>query len=169
MAIRRLPAAPNLENLKNQAKSLLSALRDGEEQALADFAEFHPRQLAPDAAHLTDAQPALTRSYGHTSWQALTLAVQAQRNAPQAGDPQGFPLDRAVNRRNVRNFLRVYAPEIAFVELELILALHASFGGVAAESDVVATVRGHRIHCPLLFTVAQAPVPCRHPVADSAR
>ena len=124
MATRRLPAAPNLENLKNQAKGLLSALHDRETQALADFVEFYPQQLAPDDAHLTDAQLVLARSYGHASWQALAFAVQAQRDATQAGDPPGFPLDRAVNRRNVRSFLRVYAPEIAFVELELISALH---------------------------------------------
>ena len=42
MAYRRLPVAPNLEHLKNQAKKLLAAYREGQELAVTDFAEFHP-------------------------------------------------------------------------------------------------------------------------------
>ena len=124
MAIRRLPAVPNLENLKNQAKSLLSAVRDAEPSAVAAFTEFHPRTVAPAAARLTDAQLVLARSYGQASWQGLAGVVQEQLDLPKAGGSDNFPLDRAVNRRNVRNFLRAHAPEIALDRLELISALH---------------------------------------------
>tara|TARA_B100000809_G_scaffold105996_1_gene104508 strand:+ start:211 stop:549 length:339 start_codon:yes stop_codon:yes gene_type:complete len=78
VAYRRLPAAPNLENLKNQAKSLLAAYRNGEAQAVADFAEFHPRAVS-SAAHLTDAQLVLARSYQQSSWQSLASTAQVRR------------------------------------------------------------------------------------------
>src|SRR5262245_56793601 len=57
-AARTLPAQPNLEHLKNEAKQRLKALRAQE-----------PR------AQLTEAQLALARAYGFASWRALKANV----------------------------------------------------------------------------------------------
>lgn len=79
MATRRLPQDPSLENLKNQAKSLYAAYRDGDQQAADDFAEFHPRNVSPEEAQLTDAQLVLARSYNHPTWPRLASSVQMLR------------------------------------------------------------------------------------------
>lgn len=57
---RQLPARPNLDHLKNQAKDLLQSART----------------LHPDW-QLADAQFALARSYGFASWPALKAHVDA--------------------------------------------------------------------------------------------
>ena len=127
MAYRRLPAAPNLENLKNQAKNLLAAYRSGETQAVADFAEFHPRNVAAADAHLTDAQLVLARSYQQPSWQSLASAAQVQRALLDDGSAKSggrFKETTVVKERNVRGFLRTFAPEIALDELQLVSRLH---------------------------------------------
>ena len=68
---RNLPARPNLEYLKNEAKDRLDDLR-----------------LADPRAQLADAQYALAREYGFASWPALkthmdSLVVEVQN--PIAG------------------------------------------------------------------------------------
>jgi len=63
MPNRRLPVRPDLDQLRHQAKDLLRAAHDGDESALADFAEFHPRAIDPTQATLADAQLVLARSY----------------------------------------------------------------------------------------------------------
>src|SRR5687767_2952880 len=75
---RHLPARPNLEFLKKEAKSLLDVLlqRDG-------------------AAQLADAQHALARDYGFASWpklkahvESMAVSVLAPRSAErEAGHP----------------------------------------------------------------------------------
>jgi len=57
---RALPAKPNLEHLRNEAKQRLKALRAQE-----------PR------AKLTEAQLAVARDYGFASWRALKAHVEA--------------------------------------------------------------------------------------------
>src|SRR5690349_13348275 len=59
-AARTLPAHPNLEHLKNEAKQRLKALRAQD-----------PR------AQLTEAQLAVARDYGFASWRALKIHVDA--------------------------------------------------------------------------------------------
>ncbi|HCL30909.1 MAG TPA: hypothetical protein DIC52_21075 [Candidatus Latescibacteria bacterium] len=75
MPIRHLPNEPNLEYLKGQAKALLAAFQSYDPIALADFHEFHPREVAPDDAKLTDAQLRLARAYQQTSWPWLRIKV----------------------------------------------------------------------------------------------
>ena len=58
---RQLPARPNLEHLKKQAKDLLPAL-----------------QRRDPAAQLADAQHALAREYGFASWPKLKTHVELQ-------------------------------------------------------------------------------------------
>lgn len=76
MPARHLPVRPDIDQLKHQAKDLLRAFRNGDPEARADFAEFHPEHLEPAAAKLADAQLVLARSYQSPSWTRLVLACR---------------------------------------------------------------------------------------------
>jgi hypothetical protein len=76
MADRHFPVRPNLEQLKHQAKDLLKAIRQGEDSAIADLRQHHPKQIEPSEAKLADAQLVLARSYGLPSWPRLVVACR---------------------------------------------------------------------------------------------
>lgn len=76
MTARRLPVRPDLEQLKNQAKDLLRAHREGDPTAVAAFGEYHPTQLSPNEVKLADAQLVLARSYEARSWPRLVHACE---------------------------------------------------------------------------------------------
>jgi hypothetical protein len=84
MPTRELPERPNLEQLKKQAKALLSAAKARDVDALRRFAvlpSLAGRSLdeigASDLA-LHDAQSALAREYGFPSWNALREEVESR-------------------------------------------------------------------------------------------
>ena len=73
-AARSLPATPNLEQQKKQARELLRAALDGEASAVDRF-RIHPRlaessadELRAHAFSLHEAQLVLAREYGFASW-----------------------------------------------------------------------------------------------------
>jgi hypothetical protein len=68
MSVRRLPDRPNLDQLKNQAKDLLAAWRNG---ASAD------PPAPPTPPRLRDAQRAVAQVYGFDSWDTLRAHVEA--------------------------------------------------------------------------------------------
>ena len=77
-----LPAHPNLDQLRRQAKELLRAATSGDPEALRRI------ELVSDRITLSSAQLALARSYGFPSWRALkgeidvrTLDLAAQADA----------------------------------------------------------------------------------------
>ena len=74
MPDRELPVRPRLDQLKDQGKELLRAVRRGEQAAVAEFQRNHPRPPIGAAVKLADAQLALARSYGLPSWPRLVLA-----------------------------------------------------------------------------------------------
>src|SRR5438874_894803 len=76
MPVRRLPVRPDLDQLHRQAKELLRGIHAGDAAAIAELGEHHPESIDPAAAKLTDAQLALARSYGASSWTRLLHAVQ---------------------------------------------------------------------------------------------
>ena len=76
MSARRLPVRPDLDQLKHQAKDLLKAYRDGQAEAVALFAEFHPDRVGADRAKLRDAQLVLARIYGVSSWTRIVQCCQ---------------------------------------------------------------------------------------------
>lgn len=76
MAGRHFPVRPNLDQLRHQAKELLSDLRRGDPAALAEMREHHPEATAAAELKLADAQFALARSYGIASWPRLLLACR---------------------------------------------------------------------------------------------
>lgn len=84
MPSRELPANPNLENLKKQAKSLLDAAKARHPDALQRFAILPALSgksvddiSATDLA-LHDAQSAIAREYGFPSWNALRDEVESR-------------------------------------------------------------------------------------------
>src|SRR5690349_16143546 len=77
MSNRRLPVRPDLDQLKKQAKELLSAIHAGEPNAIAELREHHPNPaLEPPDVKLTDAQVVLARMYQASSWMRLVQAVK---------------------------------------------------------------------------------------------
>lgn len=89
---RELPARPNLEQLKNQAKDLLNSCKQGASDALERIREYHPRwskaadEVLPHGApargpklRLSDAQVVIAREYGFASWPKLKEHVEASR------------------------------------------------------------------------------------------
>lgn len=83
-----LPASPDLDHLKKQAKRLLRAARAGEPDAFAHFTRHLPalRGRTPErvdaaALRLADAQSAVARVYGFRSWAELARHVAWQRGS----------------------------------------------------------------------------------------
>lgn len=88
---RPLPARPNLEHLKAQAKDLLDAHRRGEPEAFTRiraavpaFAHMSDEALARAPFALHDAQSAIAREYGLASWAELRAQVSAATGEPAA-------------------------------------------------------------------------------------
>jgi hypothetical protein len=76
MSERYLPARPNLDQLKHQAKDLLRQIRHGDLTAIAELRKYHQKTVEPPDAKLADAQLTLARSYGVASWPRLVLACR---------------------------------------------------------------------------------------------
>jgi ankyrin repeat protein len=94
---RRLPSDPNLEQLRNHAKTLQRRVRSGDDAALALAREFHPRladAAAPAAFTRADAQLVLARLYGFPSWTKLRRHVELveQYSRSPHRQPVGAPI-----------------------------------------------------------------------------
>jgi uncharacterized protein (TIGR03067 family) len=83
---KKLPARPNLDHLRRQAKSLLSALESGASDAVSTILEYLPaaKGLAADQVRATrfrlaDAQFAIARKSGFASWPHLARHVEQLR------------------------------------------------------------------------------------------
>ncbi len=73
---RHVPVRPDLDQLKNQAKDLLRAIRRGDPAAIEEFTEFHPKKTAISEVKLTDVQLALARAYSVKSWPRFVQACK---------------------------------------------------------------------------------------------
>lgn len=71
-----LPARPDLEQLRKQAKDLLKSAHAGHPDALRRFREHHPEKVST-AVSLSDAQLVLAREHGFASWPKLKEHVHA--------------------------------------------------------------------------------------------
>jgi uncharacterized protein len=67
---RRLPAHPDLDHLRHQAKDLLHAAQDGDPKSVARI-----RRVAEPLV-LSSAQLSVARTYGFPSWAALKIEVE---------------------------------------------------------------------------------------------
>ena len=72
--MRRLPAQPNLEQLRKQAKELLEQYRAGLPSAVNEVRQFELSPSIEDFA-LNDAQRVLARAFGFSSWPKLKAFV----------------------------------------------------------------------------------------------
>ena len=81
---KQLPARPNLDHLRRQAKSLLAQLKAGDPAAHDAFVEHLPAARTPGATsasfRLADAQSVVARQTGHASWPALARHVEQLRS-----------------------------------------------------------------------------------------
>jgi ankyrin repeat protein len=80
---KQLPANPNLEQLKKQAKALLKRHQAADSEALTRIREHHPRgkslsekQVAASPFALADAQLVIASEYGFASWSKLQSHVK---------------------------------------------------------------------------------------------
>jgi Ankyrin repeats (3 copies)/Ankyrin repeats (many copies) len=74
-----LPAEPSLNQLRHQARDLQRAVRQGNQDALAEVAARHPSGLAspsPAGFPLSAAQLVIARRYGFPSWNRLRRYVE---------------------------------------------------------------------------------------------
>src|SRR5205823_3355099 len=83
---KNLPARPNLDHLRRQAKELLAALEAGNADAIATFREHLPaakgmseKRIRSAAFRLADAQSAVARKNGFASWPQLGRHVEQLR------------------------------------------------------------------------------------------
>jgi uncharacterized protein (TIGR03067 family) len=84
---RRLPARPNLEHLRTQAKTLLAKVREGDAEAARTFTEYlpeaaalSPREVREHGFRLADAQAAIARKSGFAAWPGLARHVDRLRS-----------------------------------------------------------------------------------------
>jgi ankyrin repeat protein len=82
MSLRELPPRPNLEHLKNQARTLLRERLASESSATERFAHLG---IASPNPKLADALHVIAREYGFDNWPALKLHVEvASEDAMEA-------------------------------------------------------------------------------------
>jgi len=75
MPARDLPARPNLEQYKKQAKELVKAFRAGHDAAQQRVREHHPHP-ARDTFELADAQLVIAREHGQESWPKFRQLIE---------------------------------------------------------------------------------------------
>jgi uncharacterized protein (TIGR03067 family) len=82
----KLPARPNLEHLRSQAKTLLAQWKNGESAAAQAFIDHLPKAkklttsgVRRAAFRLADAQSVVARQNGFASWPALSRHVEQLR------------------------------------------------------------------------------------------
>jgi hypothetical protein len=113
---RSLPAAPNLEHLRKQAKDLQRDHRDGRAGALRRLRTHVPRLSGATIAEirdtdlaLTEAQLAIAREYGFPSWPKLVESV-----GPQLDSVRSFK--RAIEHGDTENMRRLLAEHPKLLE-----------------------------------------------------
>ena len=94
-----LPARPDLDQLRHQAKDLLHAAQHGQSGAIARIS------AVSDRVTLSSAQLALAREYGFPSWAKLKLEVERRD---------------ILNSRDLSRLARLLAghPELAITKME---------------------------------------------------
>ena len=84
---KKLPARPNLEHLRSQAKTLLARMRAGDVAAARIFSKHHPEaknmspaQVMAAGFRLADAQSTVARKNGFGGWPGLARYVERLRS-----------------------------------------------------------------------------------------
>ena len=97
--MKELPKNPNFDFLRNEAKSLLRAIRSSDPSALQRVVDEAPHLANLPVFLLANAQFCVAREYGFSSWAALKSEVLARTvlNRPRQEWPQAF-LEYAIGR-----------------------------------------------------------------------
>jgi len=82
MSLRELPARPNLEHLKKQARKLLREFLRDDPAAVARFRDAASAPPAGRSAKLADALHVIAREYGFESWPKLKARVESLSEDP---------------------------------------------------------------------------------------
>lgn len=134
---RSLPAVPDLEQQKKQARELLDAARARDPAALRRFRVHHPRLSAlpdhewpPSRLALHDAQLVLAREYGFPSWPKLKAHIEAMLSACRT---RPFVRDLQYYEDRARGLLEVLA-DGAEGTLEQVRSWHPAFAGASDEA-----------------------------------
>ena len=98
MSSRELPARPNLEHLKNQARKLLQQGLEADASATARFAAIGVTSAKPK---LADALHVIAREYGFETWPALKFSVEAASEDPVEAFTAALRANDALLVRNV--------------------------------------------------------------------
>jgi ankyrin repeat protein len=115
MDAKQLPARPNLDHYKKQAKDLLKAWKAGDIEALGRVRQFHPRlnrrsheTLRSADFALADAQLVLAREYGFESWPRFASHIEAVRGSESPVSNFEFAVDAIVagDLATLRSLLR---------------------------------------------------------------
>lgn len=91
--MKTLPARPNLEQLRKQAKALLKGHRSADPATLSRIRTSHPHwqnmsdsEIARAGFTLADAQRTIANEYGFASWAALKAHVSQHKADPPAAE-----------------------------------------------------------------------------------
>jgi ankyrin repeat protein len=149
MTSQSLPERPNLEQLKNQAKSLLRSARTGDPAALQRFQSLPALnqksldELGAMSLALHDAQSVIAREHGFKSWNAMRDEVE-ERSLSFDGAVDEFV--RCSTGGAPARALRLLArhPGIAHANLytELVLGDAAAVGGRLQKNPGVVNEKG---------------------------
>ncbi len=158
---RELPERPSLEFLKKEAKALHHAAQEGDATArqrlaaLPAFAKLQPSALARQVFAMHDAQSAVAREYGFSSWNALRDEVEARTlTFEQAVDDFVRSATGGAPGR-ARRLLALY-PRIATANLHTCLVLGDAKGvseRLNGRGDLVRQSGGPQRWEPLLYVV----------------
>ena len=114
MPTASLPDRPDIEQLKGNAKSLRTLVRDGSEGAIELVRDHHPRfpgMVAGSAEaasfKLADAQLTLARHYGYPSWPALRHHVELVNRLSRSPYEQPVGQELANDEARADEFLRL--------------------------------------------------------------
>jgi len=111
-----LPAYPNLDHLRHQAKDLLRAARRGDQRSVEVMRQVSGRLT------LSAAQLAIARDYGYPSWPALKAEVAA-RGADLAGKAADFVRASVADWTGRAARMLAETPELATHDLATALVL----------------------------------------------
>lgn len=146
---RNLPARPNLDRLKNEAKALHKAFADGDATVRRRVLDAigEPRPLK-----LTDAQRVIAREYGFPTWARLREHVEASGSVESAI----AEFLAAVHQQNLQGATRVLRahPRIAHESLHIAAVLglvHEARQLIADDPSRISQRAGDPAAEPLLF------------------
>jgi Ankyrin repeats (3 copies) len=159
MSSHELPARPNLENLKKQAKSLLDAAQARDREALGRFTVLPAfsgqtlEEIAEAGLALHDAQSAVAREYGFASWNALREEVESRTLTFDAAVDEFIRCATGGAAGRAERLLALH-PRIASANLFTALVLGDAAGvdaRIDAHADLVRKPGGPQQWEPLLY------------------